>query len=269
VTGAQPVAPKEGETVLGFFLDGDSGQFPVVLGIMPGVAKPAAPVSVGYTDGRTSAELASAPKTPQSVAQSSDGSGAVVTEASAAARYPKYADESTISRLARGETAGTVQEIRKNGKTTGVGTDSWEEPDSAFAPIYPYNRVIESESGHAFELDDTPGAERVHLAHRTGTFFETAPDGSQVIKVVKDKYTITLGNEKIFVAGDCSITVNGDANIYTKGDMAVKVDGGVTWTIKGDLSMMADGAVTLKSGGVTTIQAGGKMGLKAQRIDLN
>ena len=32
-------APKVGDWVVGFFMDGESGQFPVMLGVMPGMQK--------------------------------------------------------------------------------------------------------------------------------------------------------------------------------------------------------------------------------------
>lgn len=36
-------------------------------------------------------------------------------------------------------------------------------------PEYPYNKVFESESGHVFELDDTPGRPRARYRHPSGT----------------------------------------------------------------------------------------------------
>jgi hypothetical protein len=45
-------------------------------------------------------------------------------------------------------------------------------PKSPAAPKYPYNNARVSESGHIQECDDTPGAERIHTRHRSGTYEE-------------------------------------------------------------------------------------------------
>jgi hypothetical protein len=46
------------------------------------------------------------------------------------------------------------------------------EPASAYKAHYPYNKSTHTESGHVFEVDDTPGEERLHTYHRTGTYTE-------------------------------------------------------------------------------------------------
>ena len=68
----------------------------------------------------------------------------------------------------------------------------WTEPESAantdYQPQYPYNQVMQTESGHFFEMDDTPTRERVRLNHRSGTFIELHPSGDEVHKVYGDGY---------------------------------------------------------------------------------
>ena len=58
-----------------------------------------------------------------------------------------------------------------------MADSAWTEPESAantdYQPVYPYNNVTETESGHSWEMDDTPGAERIHLNHKANTFFDT------------------------------------------------------------------------------------------------
>ena len=51
---------------------------------------------------------------------------------------------------------------------------------------YPYNHVHESESGHLIEIDDTPGKERLHRYHRTGTYEEIGALGQRIVKVVNE-----------------------------------------------------------------------------------
>jgi len=48
---------------------------------------------------------------------------------------------------------------------------------SYIAPVYPYNQVIKTRSGHLIEYDDTPSAERISLMHKTGAFIEIDPSG--------------------------------------------------------------------------------------------
>lgn len=44
-------------------------------------------------------------------------------------------------------------------------------------PAYPNNHVIRTRSGHVIEYDDTSGAERISLLHRSGAFIELTPAG--------------------------------------------------------------------------------------------
>lgn len=115
--------------------------------------------------------------------------------------FPRYANESDVNKLARGENALTNALISSKG---------WSEPKSAYAAKYPHNSVYESVSGHVYEFDDTPGAERIRLWHKAGSFFEYHPDGKLVDKTVNDRYTITLGNEFSHVDGNFAHAISGD-----------------------------------------------------------
>ena len=89
---------------------------------------------------------------------------------------------------------------------TKPGTDnSWTEPESAantdYQPIYPYNNVQVTESGHSFEMDDTPTRERVRLQHRSGTFIEMHPNGDEVHKVYGNGYEITIKDKNVLIKG--------------------------------------------------------------------
>ena len=103
------------------------------------------------------------------------------------------------------------------------------EPEDVFnvdaQPEYPYNNVTQTESGHIFELDDTKDRERIKLMHRTGTFIEMHPDGSEVHKVYGDGYEITVKNKQILIEGKCSVTIKGDSIVEIQGDKIEKVSG--------------------------------------------
>jgi hypothetical protein len=56
--------PKEGDYVMGFFLDGESGQFPAMMGWIPGLQGAAPAGDAGFQDPRTPAQIAAAPQQP-------------------------------------------------------------------------------------------------------------------------------------------------------------------------------------------------------------
>lgn len=96
------------------------------------------------------------------------------------------------------------------------------EPASPYAAKYPKNNVYASESGHVIEIDDTSGAERIHIYHKSGTFVEMHPNGDVVTHTANGFKTVT-GNEKIHVTKDMEITADGNINITsTKGNINVK-----------------------------------------------
>ena len=49
-------------------------------------------------------------------------------------------------------------------------SDNKRLPDTSYAAEYPFNQVSVSRSGHERHVDDTPGAERLREAHKSGTF---------------------------------------------------------------------------------------------------
>ena len=61
-------------------------------------------------------------------------------------------------------------------------------PKTTYKAEYPYNRATLTESGHQFEMDDTPGAERIRMGHKSGTYWEISPNGKKVELVSGDDY---------------------------------------------------------------------------------
>jgi len=135
----------------------------------------------------------------------------------------------------------------------------WTEPESAATtenpPVYPYNHITQTESGHFFELDDTPGRERVRLHHRTGTFTETHPDGTQVTKIVGEGYEIVAKDKNVLIKGHCNITIEGDAIMHIKGNKIERVDGDVEQEIRGNFTQLVKGKTKIVSEDDMTIGA--------------
>ena len=112
------------------------------------------------------------------------------------------------------------------------------DPGMKYAsPTYPYNHVYESEAGHIFEIDDTPGGERLNREHSSGTFEEIHPTGDKVVKVIGDNYEIIAGTSNVFIgaaegSGDVlNLTINGNVRELIKGDYIQEIEGNFTQKI--------------------------------------
>ena len=150
------------------------------------------------------------------------------------------------------------------------GGDSWDQPESPFKGEYPYNKVTQTESGHIIEVDDTPGSERLHIYHRSGTFVEIDANGSVVKRSVGSSYEIIDRNGRISIAGKADISVNGACNIFIGNDANIEVEGDVNLTCHNDITAMAGGTLNMSAkeevnitGGNVNIQAYYGMNQKA------
>lgn len=263
-------APKDGDMVFGFFTDGENAQFPIMLGIFPSIPLVAANPQKAFSDSRTEEDLKNSPRPPKSKEYKTDGSGIVIAERDKAPLYPRaeemnefeyessHLDEPTTSRIARHDPEymeKTFIQERKDKVVNGIPTtdSQWSEPPTKYNAKYPFNNVMHTESGHVREYDDTPGAERIHLAHRNGSFQEWYPDGDKVEKITKSNYQIIMGSDYVYIMGDCNITVQGNAKVYVQKNATLKVDGNFE----------------AKVGGTTTWDSGGNFKVTAPRIDLN
>ena len=135
--------------------------------------------------------------------------------------YPRRVNEVDTNRLAVND--ATKQHPVVNLKRQRVD-DLVREPETQYASKYPYNHVKETESGHIVEFDDTPGHERIHEYHRSGTFYEVHPDGTKVTKIIGDDYEIVHQNKKLRVRGNIEVYCDGDADLYVRGSLTGQVD---------------------------------------------
>lgn len=133
------------------------------------------------------------------------------------------------------------------------------EPESVTdetPPEYPYNKITQTESGHIFELDDTPNQERIKLAHRTGTFIEMHPNGDEVHKVYGDGYEITVKDKNVIIKGHCNITIDGDCTTYVKGNKNERIDGDYNVVVNGDITIHSEKTATFNGKDQTDIFSG-------------
>ena len=203
--GQSPLGVVEGTWVVGFFADGEAAQQPMIMGTLPGVPKdlPTKDATKGFQD---------------------------VTNAN----YPKY-KETDVNRLSVNEKDDDGNEtnphssltIRRADRDLAVGVaqidgvfegvaqipndldiTSWNEPATPYDATYPRNHVYESEGGHIKEFDDTPGKERIHERHTSGSGFEIHPDGSKVTRVKKDNYEVITNDNYLHIQGISRHTVD-------------------------------------------------------------
>lgn len=107
-------------------------------------------------------------------------------------------DNHSVSSYARGQ---GEPELKAQNRIKGED-GSVIEPESKYKAKYPYNNTMTTRSGHLLEFDDTPGAERIQIYHKAGSYIEILPDGTIVTKSVKDHIQLAFGNISIFNQGD-------------------------------------------------------------------
>jgi uncharacterized protein YcbK (DUF882 family) len=168
------------------------------------------------------------------------------------ANYPtkEYAGISETNKLAQGDARGTIVQEKNNNRMRGAklpGDEAWDEPESAFRGAYPYNKVTQTESGHIIEVDDTPGSERLHIYHRSGTYIEIDANGSMVKRTRGSSYEIIDRNGKISIAGRADISVNGACNIFVGNDANIEVEGDTNLTCYNDITAQAGGKFNLSA----------------------
>jgi hypothetical protein len=223
INNTNTYAPKEGDMVFGFFADGESGQNPIVMGSFPSIPLKAGNSQEAFSDGRTDAQLATAPVKPSETPT----------------LYPRRLDEPSTSRLARNDVdfPSPINESKAANRANKV------EPNSYYAAIYPYNNVYESESGHAMEFDDTKGAERIHLYHRSGSYVEWGPAGDRSERIQRDKFSVVIGDDSVYVQGNVNLFIDGNVTAQIGGNVTADIGGNVTADIGGQVDMTVGGTV--------------------------
>ena len=250
--GQTPSFLVEGTWVIGFFSDTADKQQPIIMGTLPGYPQAVADKSKGFND-------------PNEIYPSSE-----ITHSG------HSIGESDVNRLARNETdkSHAVVSAKNTGRTTevaianssssddsdeeffnnlaGGGETTWDEPSSAYAASYPKNHVMETESGHIKEYDDTSGQERIHEYHTKGTFYEIDKDGNKSTRVVGSNYEVVAGSNYINVKGDVNLTIDTNCNTYIKGDWNIQVDGSKTEVVTGAVSETYSSTLTQKVTGAVS-----------------
>lgn len=133
-------------------------------------------------------------------------------------------------------------------------TTSWEEPSPAYNAKYPYNRVVETASGHSIEIDDTPGSERVMIWHKSGSYIQLSTSSFST-KSHSDAYSINERNHHVYVGGTNVITVDGDSHFLVKGNRTDEVMGDYKLIVHGNHDSSAGGQLNMIGGEDANIRA--------------
>lgn len=230
--GDTPHGLMEGSWVVGFFRDGPSAQDPIIMGTIASKSSSRSK-NLGFTG----------------------------------LNYPKgeYIDQSDVNFSARAtkyeQGTSSVERTKKDYPTittaspAKISTVAPDKADSFYAaqtwtelkplndhkPDYPYNKVNETESGHVFEVDDTPGNLRLNKQHASGSYEEIYNDGTRQVKIIGDDYEIIVANKNVHIKGNMNMTVDGDLRQLVYGNYHLEVEKDFTMNIKGSLQQGIQG----------------------------
>lgn len=241
--GESPTGIQNGSWVVGFFMDGEKANRPLIIGTIPGVPMAPANPSVGFND-------------PEGT-------------------YPKFIFQPDTNKLARndGDYPPDIVDKKEADRETGIpiankGT-TWNEPPPAYNSEYPDNDVYEGKGGVIREYDNTEGNERIHHYHPKGSFAEYNALGNFHHKVKNDNYEIIAGSDFVYIKGNANLTIDGNCHTHIEGNWDIFVGGYKKEIIGGKLTQQVAEDADISTGGDTNLTAGGNMDMLGSRIDLN
>jgi len=256
--GRSPTGLVEGSWVFGFFMDDEDAQKPMVLGSLAGIPTELSNKEKGFNSPNgLYPDLLKEPDIPRAARgekesnlsnKSAEDVGLITELKDRPTRDTHY--ETKILNKVNDVPEAVAPEVNSIGNKARVDYSAdfpkWSEPNPRYGgetpkeystkkrSVYPLNHVHISESGHVTEIDDTPGAERIHSFHKTGTFVETQHDGTRSTKVVGDDYEIVVKNKKVFIQGSMTVTIVGDCKLKVEGNHYTEVRGDQFVTVRGD-----------------------------------
>lgn len=215
----------QGSWVVGFYMDGESKQNPMVMGTIVGQAGADALPDQGFAD--------PAGRHPMRSEGPDTSYSAIGGMYETTAPYIQKVD----LRQEKIETGSPekVTQVVQDEADSYYAKQTWDMPKVAsdVFPSYPFNKVIETEGGHLFEIDDTPGNERFSRFHMSGTNEEFQQNGNKTLTVVGSNYTVVYGSDNIYIKGNANITVDGDLRQLVKQNYHLEVNGNMTTVVRG------------------------------------
>lgn len=118
---------------------------------------------------------------------------------------------------------------------------------------YPRNKVLRTMAGHVIEIDDSPDATRIRVAHQSGTQKTYAHNG--------DSEELITNNMYLFVEGNVETRIEGNETKYVEGNVTEVIKGNFTTSVMGRRKeVSSQGSEYLSSSNVN---------ISGSRIDLN
>ena len=154
-------------------------------------------------------------------------------------QYPRYDNEPSYNRTGRGQQINNLD----------VKLAKPEVPNSIqqdIASMYPRVKIDETPSGHIFELNDTPGGDRILMKHNNGSGYDIRPDGTIVTNSKSDHVQIVGEEFHLIVGGDGKLTFYGNLDLKVTGDMNMDVGGNFIMKVRGSVIADVFGSVTKK-----------------------
>jgi uncharacterized protein involved in type VI secretion and phage assembly len=104
-----------------------------------------------------------------------------------------------------------------DGKYPKAGRETRSDMHPLLDSKYQTLSVLETESGHVIELDDTSGDERVKVTHKSGSSILIGPDGTITVNSVKDINYSAAANSTWNIGGNLNITTGGSQTVSNGG----------------------------------------------------
>jgi hypothetical protein len=172
-------------------------------------------------------------------------------------------DESDLNRIATGgdltdAAYDSIQKLINDNLDTVTAVDavtgadvSQTEPTSTSDLVeYPECAVLETQSGHTIEIDDTIGNERVRVAHKTGSYIEFKPDGS-----ITQKASGTGGINHYIHMSDVQEHIAKGIKTYIEDNIEEIIDGGIKRNVGMDFFKHVGGFFKITADGNLEIDA--------------
>ena len=279
--GLSPTGPVEGTWVFGFFVDGKEFGQPMILGTLPGAPTDPSKPDFGFNDPNGIYPIIDTPG-ESDVNALARGEDIVEKKLDINTRSGEDTLDAKIiyRQLDVAKAVPPRMPSTKDGAPVGKdpstywNRETWNEPNPRYGgqvygqkdpynlfdvrtkqakpeygggSKYPLNHVNVSESGHVFEVDDSPKAGRIHQYHHSGTFTEIQPNGTRVTKVIGDDYEVVLCDKNMMVNGNVNITVNqSDLRLYVNKDKKTQKGGDVYFECDGDFNLNVKGDMMTK-----------------------
>ena len=143
------------------------------------------------------------------------------------------------------DNAREKQALPLKDEATSGHADAVKEPPAPYAAKYYDNKTWTTSQGHAMEIDDTSGEERLHVYHKNGTYIEISKDKT-VVKNQNDYYEIDVKNKKVLIKGDYTLEIDGNVTEHIGGNLTRNVKGNQTVNVQGNMDYDVQGVVTIK-----------------------